>query len=105
MSKEDKQAGILRPRDQRRIDQDPERRSKSKKNTKRWCKGKVGREHVPEIRFNEMWRSLDRKCGARVRFWGGGCYHEEACSGCGKILRWALPWGECPDNPRNRPNG
>lgn len=95
MSKYDKQEGILPPRDQKRLDQDPERKPKSKKNTKRWCKGKVGREHVGEIALNPIWGKSD--CGERS-WWPGrwACYHMLACKNCGKRLQWALRVQECP---------
>ncbi|WIB65446.1 hypothetical protein [Curtobacterium sp. MCBD17_040] len=75
-----------------------------RKNTKRWCKGHVGREHTPIIRINTRWTRV-YTCGlprpgtfdylfGRDRDWT--CYHEEACSRCGKVLRLSLPKSECP---------
>lgn len=51
------------------------RRSKSKKDTKKWCKGVVGREHVltwkplyPGSFFYRTWeQQLCRVCGKRLR--------------------------------------
>jgi hypothetical protein len=79
------------------------RRPKARKDTKRWCRGKVGVEHTPEIQSDRRglgpypcrvppdwarWRST---------WW---CHHVERCSECGKILRHSLNVGECPDYPR-----
>lgn len=95
MSKHDKQEGILPPRDQKRLDQDPERKPRAKKNTKRWCKGKVGREHVPEVVINPMWGNPN--CG-ESSWWPGrwSCHHMRACKNCGKRIQWALRVTECP---------
>jgi hypothetical protein len=95
MSKEDKRQGVPSVSDRRRTDQDPERKPKSKKNTKRWCKGKVGREHVGEIVLNPIWGKSD--CG-EVRWWPGrwSCYHMLACKNCGKRIQWGLRVAECP---------
>lgn len=97
MSKEDKREGIPPVSARRRIDQDPERtRGKSKKDTKRWCRGKEGKEHTLAIEMNPMWMSLGRTCQQAER-WFNGCYHEELCTTCGKVTRWAIPFNECPD--------
>lgn len=85
-------------------------KSGSRKDTRRWCKGKPGREHVPEIVFRPWYgracHALDP--GHWLNFSGSDwhCEHREACSRCGKILReaWKLAREECPDwrqaNPR-----
>lgn len=55
-----------------------ERPRKAKKNTKKWCKGKVGVEHVPS-----EWRLMKR--------FGGLCgttFREKVCMKCGKTLEW-----------------
>jgi hypothetical protein len=97
MSKEDKREGIPSVSDRRRTDQDPERKPKSKKDTKRWCKGKVGREHVGEIVYNPMWGNP--VCGVSTwmkhsKRWS--CHHMDACKNCGKRLRWSITLEECP---------
>jgi hypothetical protein len=94
MSKEDKRQGVPSVSDRRRTDQDPERKPKAKKDTKRWCKGKVGREHVGEIVFNPIWGNPS--CGPS---WGNRwfCHHAEICKNCGKRIRWSVGKGECPD--------
>jgi hypothetical protein len=90
-----------------------------KKKTKRWCKGKIGVEHQPEVRLSKMhdyWVVLDKpdvgQCGwspwyrwrrttdgvirNEVSRWSWRCYHERVCSKCGKILEWTLG-RNCPD--------
>jgi hypothetical protein len=77
----------------------PAVRYKSRKNTRRWCKGKPGREHVLIVRKNPRWGFTE--CGIRSSYtwltqkWY--CTHEEVCQSCGKRLRWSLPVAECPD--------
>lgn len=102
MSKDEKREGVMRARDVRRIDQDPERLTgKSKqKNTKRWCKGKVGREHKPALVLRSMWGH--RTCDPTSTSRWFGCYHQEVCGYCGKVLRWSIPRKECPQHPDNR---
>lgn len=96
MSKEDKHMGIPPVSAQRRLqdEPDPEPYRPKRKNTKEWCKGKVGRPHVGEIRFNPIWGSAT--CGPS---WGSRwfCHHAEICKNCGKRLRWSVGKGECPD--------
>ena len=68
-----------RIRDQRQSRDDPRPPSGSGKNTKRWCRGKVGREHKPECRsYNEVkrvtfapeWKLLIcSECGKELDFW------------------------------------
>lgn len=64
-----------------RADKTPEhpRPQAVKKNTKRWCKGRPGREHRAE------WQHSDR---FRFRSW------EKTCAACGKRLRWTADWDE-----------
>jgi hypothetical protein len=83
-------------------------RGHSRKDKKRWCKGRVGRPHEPVI-------SSDPKYGSACKIWNYGvinkgkiephsrymCYHVIQCKNCGKILKWALTEGECPDSGRN----
>lgn len=83
-----------------------------KKNTRRWCKGKVGVEHQAEIVIDErtaVWRSNNHtrpecyrpdwlrntKHGSTHPTWSWMCSHVERCVVCGKILEHFL--GEnCP---------
>ena len=57
---------------------------RSKKNTKRWCKGKVGREHVPG------------EWGTRrgMHYWW-----EKPCQNCGKILDYHIHWTKAENIP------
>jgi hypothetical protein len=87
--------------DRRRIDQDPERYGHKKKNTRRWCKGKEGREHVTELRPSKwlQWHKIaGYNCGwsrwSKRRRWS--CTHTVVCINCEKILEWQLPKEKCP---------
>lgn len=76
-----------------------------RKNTKKWCKGKKGREHKPVTELDiKTWgwlfaKNPDLKCGDRrmrlnpFHFW---CYHHVVCSVCGKELRYSPEI--CPTN-------
>lgn len=62
----------------------------NKKNTKRWCKGKVGREHKPECRvYSHAPRGLSINWRVLV------------CAGCGKHMDFYFP---CPWNKQTRPD-
>lgn len=85
-----------------------------KKKTRRWCKGKVGVEHRPEIVIDErtkQWRSdfgsrpacyrpdwlvKGGRAGRRPMTWSWLCSHVERCTVCGKILEHSLGT-RCPD--------
>lgn len=75
----------------------------TRKNTKRWCKGKVGREHVLEWGKDHWFMS--HKYGCRwMKDWDGAikyrCYHTRVCKNCSKILERGIydQIGEkCPD--------
>lgn len=70
-----------------------------KKNTREWCKGKVGRHHEVEMR-RAPHVSDDTGCHR----WPYGdedskiwlCYHQIYCVNCGKVLTHALG-DDCPD--------
>lgn len=79
-----------------------------RKKTGRWCKGKVGREHVTEVVVDH--RRLREECyrftyrsrvtGEEHRgFWS--CRHIEICVNCGKHTRWSLG-ADCPDYKENQ---
>jgi hypothetical protein len=95
---------------------------RSKKDRRRWCRGKVGTEHVQVVRYQHqmvdwqrrqvdmgrverplcgwspMWRVENRADGrwsVPVR-WSWGCSHEIGCSVCGKRLEY-LHGPDCPD--------
>jgi hypothetical protein len=56
---------------------------KPKKNTKKWCKGKEGREHVVERRTKSSYGSFRRQ--------------QDVCMNCGKIVKTAFekwPWSK-----------
>lgn len=76
-----------------------------KKNTRDWCKGKVGRSHETEIvipqnqylkecRDAPSWIANSRRA---PRPWF--CVHHRVCKNCGKVLEWHYPWYLCPDLP------
>lgn len=72
---------------------------RSRKNTRRWCKGKPGREHQLEL-IRHRWLSRERTCGYML---GGAdwwvCSHVYKCSACSKLVKW-LGEDNCPDRPR-----
>lgn len=68
-----------------------------KKDTRTWCRGKVGVEHRKEIQFDTRATS---KCRPSMWSWGDSwwCNHHEVCGECGKITRSSVA-SECPDRP------
>ena len=78
------------------------KRAPGKKDTRRWCHGREGREHALVITFRGLY---GRVCEWQVRWVGDGigwhCEHEETCASCGKILRagYELARAECPAYP------
>jgi len=76
--------------------------ARKRKNTKRWCKGHVGREHVSELTVSTRWTRVytcGRPAEGRASYSGSDpdwtCYHEEVCQNCGKVLRWSIPKVDC----------
>lgn len=80
-----------------------------KKSTKRWCKGKVGREHVPEVVEYHGYTFLTHlhphhgKCHEREPMFsrlndGWFCRHAQQCKNCGKITKQPLSREECPEH-------
>lgn len=78
-----------------------------RKNTKTWCRGKVGVPHLPHVVLPSGWRG-HRACGprplwaatvrafaARGDWW---CSHRVECSSCGKVLQDRYT-GPCPNRP------
>ena len=77
-----------------------EGRRRSRKDTRTWCKGKVGREHQTAVRIPEWVISLHARsgkpvppCGPRERTMRNGvvqayysCEHRVYCTVCGKDL-------------------
>lgn len=86
----------------------PSRRKAVKpKNTRRWCRGKVGAEHTPAIVMGQSW---GRECmltgsfDTRTRIYTPNsrwlCFHVQACTTCGKHLKDVVL---CPDAPEGIP--
>lgn len=85
----------------------PPRRAGKKKSTKRWCRGKVGREHQLAIVDGEKfmtpcgpdetswmtWRRGSRTEPEPPKWW---CRHQQVCTACGKILEYFLTAYQCP---------
>lgn len=94
------------------------RTQRAKKDRKRWCRGKVGVEHQPELAVRksaQYWKDrkdYDISCSWRenrhweigadgVRYWKGtgffawSCCHEYRCANCGKIL--GMVGRKCPE--------
>lgn len=78
-------------------DEDSGKPPRSKKNTKRWCRGKQGREHITEIQRYEKY-GMKTQCGpSRWGVEGWACQHVVVCVECGKILKmWGVGYA-CPD--------
>jgi hypothetical protein len=85
----------------------PETRShRARKDRKRWCRGKPGVEHTPEVvvaAAGWMRSAYVKKChrppwkttsGRPLMVWI--CNHQEVCTGCGRILRAGFG-KDCPD--------
>lgn len=100
---------------------------RARKDRRRWCRGKIGVEHAPEIKwskFHTYWMArgrpdlaachwvvtytmqglgADRHPVPADRHWWS-CHHERVCTSCGKILNRSLSTS-CPDyteSGRNR---
>lgn len=72
---------------------------RSRKNTKKWCKGVTGREHVTEIVIPA--NAGGRQCREGRYSWMEPelfwmCAHVEECVNCGKHVRWLVQPEECP---------
>lgn len=92
---------------------EPDKRGPARKDTRSWCKGKPGREHVPQIvrvssSFGQRscewipsydWRAIRAGTDAWALQWS--CWHIESCASCGKILRdlGSIPVSECDSYP------
>jgi hypothetical protein len=69
----------------------PSKKSPGKKDTKRWCKGKVGVEHVVELKTSG-WRNpqTDEFVTCRWVPWGRrphySCYCRKVCKTCGRVM-------------------
>lgn len=77
-----------------------------KKNTRAWCNGKVGREHITVLVEDPWYTSKDFSCSTRAEAFPWMnipntkmrwfCIHEQRCAVCNKILRHNLRSEECP---------
>lgn len=81
-----------------------ERPVSKRKNTKDWCKGKLGRKHKPVKRHSDQllqFKLADcREYVERITKWrhvARTCLHQEVCATCGKILTQFVRIEECPD--------
>ena len=82
------------------------RQTNKRKKTAKWCKGKVGVEHVTEIVINHtmvhavpcQWRPLyTRRTGiVQVWKWHYSCLHSLQCTNCGKYVEYYLKPEQCP---------
>lgn len=84
------------------------RQTNKRKKTGRWCRGKVGVEHTPELVVNHNYNPT-RVCGWRdIYSWRSGerqlwkwhysCRHSYRCTKCGKYTEYFLKnVEECPD--------
>ena len=69
---------------------EPHPRAPRRKNTRRWCRGKVGVPHTPAIREGDPKEQVPdwlKRCGTNS--WTGKwrCAEQEYCTRCGKIIR------------------
>ena len=90
-------------------------RPPGKKNTRKWCKGKVGREHTPEIvvPVNAYTRSVRRNQACHEIGWWDqaekvwhrdgqwSCAQALVCSTCQKVIKPMVD--DCPDRPPHIP--
>lgn len=85
---------------------DDARRAPAKKDTRTWCRGKVGVEHEPEIAVGRDWPATPRchwysqwglRNGRRDWHFGYMCRHIERCRVCGKVSSHFLEPKQCPE--------
>ena len=84
------------------------RQQNKKKITNKWCKGKVGVEHVTEVVINHNWTNRTRTCGWYPIYWSFKrrpegpkdyrytCMHSIRCINCGKYVEYFLKPEQCP---------
>lgn len=78
---------------------------RSKKDTKRWCRGKPGVEHEREMREDRYLTTLKgRACRWVLHYVHGrfpkpvwSCRHQWVCRKCNKVLTWRVEPEECPE--------
>jgi hypothetical protein len=77
-------------------------RIRGRKDTRRWCRGREGREHERQIVFMPWYgrdcHPLERGSWRDIAGTGWHCEHREVCASCGRVLRegWKLAPEECP---------
>lgn len=94
--------------DEARADAPDMPRYRARKDRKRWCRGKVGVEHVPKVVMSKTWVYVltrdGKERGCRwlsMNYWHPekhqryACYHERRCTQCGKVLKEGLG-RDCP---------
>lgn len=79
-------------------------RHRSRKDRRRWCRGRVGVEHELGVRVGRYARGrVERgKAPCHSPSWRPGswwCNHERYCVNCGKIVDASLD-DACPDRPK-----
>lgn len=89
-------------------DPSPAKRAPGKKDTKHWCRGKVGVPHEPEVTLDHNyglvcrphryynWRLTSVPREQRF-YWAWSCRHRITCKNCGKVLEYNIPVKTCPD--------
>jgi hypothetical protein len=73
------------------------RPQRARKDTRHWCKGKVGREHTPELVVHHAYTSILMRCHDSTWMptrWM--CRHALRCTTCGKYTKTWLSREECP---------
>lgn len=93
----------MAPRDERRTDPVHPPKPPGKKDRAKWCRGKVGVEHVPVVAIppNAWGDPTKRTCGPSSYFtmyrewtrWS--CRHVWMCTACGKHLPRRVTQEEC----------
>lgn len=86
------------------------RTSPARKNTRKWCRGKVGVAHTPVITLDKGWTGfMDRfvierpRCRWWPSMWRGEkgldyrCGHRRTCAACKKVLDRYIEPKFCPD--------
>lgn len=71
---------------------------RARKDRKRWCKGRVGREHTPELVVHHAYTSTMMQCHKTNWTWSDRwlCRHAYRCTTCGKYTKTWLSREECP---------
>jgi hypothetical protein len=73
---------------------------KARKNTKLWCKGKVGAEHHYSIAKGNWGVGSNLDTCRPSPFGGWWCSHVIKCEKCGKIRDRFLSKEQCPDKEK-----